>query len=63
MTEASRIPPSDCLKVGTHKLRLKKGALVEAKVGKGHWIYVGLGLWRQLSAGTDGAWVYLTVRS
>jgi len=34
----------------------KKGALVEAKVGKGRWIYVGLGLWRQLSAGTDGAY-------
>jgi alpha-galactosidase-like protein len=34
----------------------KKGALVEAPVGKGHWIYVGLGLWRQLSAGTDGAY-------
>jgi hypothetical protein len=35
---------------------LKKGALVEATVGRGHWIYVGLGLWRQLSAGTDGAY-------
>jgi len=34
----------------------KKGALVEAAVGKGHWMYVGLGLWRQLSAGTDGAY-------
>jgi hypothetical protein len=34
----------------------KKGALVEATVGKGHWIYVGLGLWRQLAAGTDGAY-------
>jgi hypothetical protein len=33
----------------------KKGALVEATVGKGHWIYVGLGLWRQMSAGTDGS--------
>jgi hypothetical protein len=33
----------------------KKGALVEAAVGKGHWVYVGLGLWRQLAAGTDGA--------
>ena len=33
----------------------KKGALVETTVGKGHWIYVGLGLWRQMSAGTDGA--------
>jgi hypothetical protein len=35
---------------------MKKGALVEAKVGKGRWIYVGLGLWRQLPAGTDGAY-------
>jgi len=33
----------------------KRGALVEAQVGKGRWIYVGLGLWRQLPAGTDGA--------
>ncbi|MFA5909069.1 MAG: PIG-L family deacetylase [Vicinamibacterales bacterium] len=34
---------------------VKRGALVEAKVGRGRWIYVGLGLWRQLPAGTDGA--------
>jgi hypothetical protein len=34
----------------------KRGALVEAKLGKGRWIYVGLGLWRQLPAGTDGAY-------
>jgi LmbE family N-acetylglucosaminyl deacetylase len=34
----------------------KRGALVEAKVGKGRWIYLGLGLWRQLPAGTDGAY-------
>ena len=33
----------------------KLGALVEAKVGQGRWVYVGLGLWRQLPAGTDGA--------
>ncbi len=33
----------------------KRGALVEAKVGRGRWIYVGLGLWRQLPAGTEGA--------
>jgi len=38
---------------------VKKGALVEAKVGKGRWIYVGLGLWRQLPAGTDGAYQLL----
>jgi LmbE family N-acetylglucosaminyl deacetylase len=33
----------------------KRGALVEAKVGQGRWLYVGIGLWRQLPAGTDGA--------
>jgi hypothetical protein len=38
---------------------IKRGALVEAKVGKGRWIYVGLGLWRQLPAGTDGAYQLL----
>jgi LmbE family N-acetylglucosaminyl deacetylase len=37
----------------------KKGALVEAHVGKGRWLYVGLGLWRQLPAGTDGAYQLL----
>jgi hypothetical protein len=34
----------------------KAGALVEARVGKGRWIYIGLGLWRQLPAGTPGAY-------
>jgi hypothetical protein len=34
----------------------KRGALVEAKLGKGRWIYVGLALWRQLPAGTAGAY-------
>ena len=34
----------------------KQGALVEAKVGSGRWIYLGIGLWRQLPAGTDGAY-------
>ncbi len=34
----------------------RRGSLVEAKVGKGRWIYVGLNLWRQLPAGTDGAY-------
>src|SRR4051812_7463813 len=34
----------------------KTGALVEARVGQGRWIYIGLGLWRQLPAGTDGAY-------
>ncbi len=34
----------------------KLGALVEAKVGAGRWLYLGIGLWRQLPAGTDGAY-------
>jgi hypothetical protein len=34
----------------------KRGALVEARVGSGRWVYIGLGLWRQLPAGTDGAY-------
>jgi LmbE family N-acetylglucosaminyl deacetylase len=37
----------------------KLGSLVEGKVGKGRWIYLGLGLWRQLPAGTDGAYQLL----
>ena len=37
----------------------KRGALVDARVGKGHWIYVGLGLWRELPAGVDGAYQLL----
>jgi len=37
----------------------KLGALVEARYGKGRWIYLGLGLWRQLPAGTDGAYQLL----
>jgi LmbE family N-acetylglucosaminyl deacetylase len=35
---------------------VKRGALVEAQVGKGRWLYIGLGLWRQLPAGTPGAY-------
>ena len=34
----------------------KTGALVEARHGKGRWLYVGLGLWRQLPAGTEAAY-------
>ena len=34
----------------------KKGALVEARVGRGTWTYVGLGLYRQVQAGTPGAY-------
>jgi LmbE family N-acetylglucosaminyl deacetylase len=37
----------------------KTGALVEARYGTGRWIYLGLGLWRQLPAGTDGAYKLL----
>lgn len=35
---------------------VKQGALVEARVGQGRWLYVALGLWRQLPAGTEGAY-------
>jgi hypothetical protein len=35
---------------------VKTGALVEARYGKGRWLYVGLGLWRQLPSGTEGAY-------
>ena len=38
---------------------VKLGALVEGKTGRGRWIYIGLGLWRQLPAGTDGAYQLL----
>jgi hypothetical protein len=37
----------------------KLGSFVEGRVGKGRWIYLGLGLWRQLPAGTDGAYQLL----
>jgi hypothetical protein len=37
----------------------KLGSFVEGKIGKGRWIYLGLGLWRQLPAGTDGAYQLL----
>ncbi len=42
-----------------HNPGVKTGALVEARAGKGRWIYVGLGLWRQLPAGTPGAYQLL----
>jgi hypothetical protein len=38
---------------------VKRGALVDAQVGKGHWVYIGLNLWRQLPAGTPGAYQLL----
>jgi hypothetical protein len=34
----------------------KLGGLVEAKVGKGRWIYLGLNFWRQLPQGVPGAY-------
>ena len=34
----------------------KRGLLTVATLGKGTWTYVGLGLWRQLPAGTPGAY-------
>ena len=37
----------------------KRGALVQANYGKGRWVYVGLGLWRELPAGVDGAYQLL----
>lgn len=37
----------------------KLGSMVEAKTGKGRWIYLGLSLWRQLPAGTEGAYQLL----
>ena len=37
----------------------KRGALVAAQYGKGRWVYVGLGLWRELPAGVDGAYQLL----
>jgi hypothetical protein len=38
---------------------VKLGSFVEARVGRGRWIYLGLGLWRQLPAGTEGAYQLL----
>ena len=42
-----------------HNVGWKRGALVSAPVGKGRWVFVGLGLWRQVAAGTDGAYQLL----
>jgi LmbE family N-acetylglucosaminyl deacetylase len=38
---------------------VKRGALVEARYGQGRWVYIGLGLWRELPAGVDGAYLLL----
>jgi hypothetical protein len=35
------------------------GILVDAKVGKGRWMYIGLVLWRELPAGVPGAYQLL----
>jgi LmbE family N-acetylglucosaminyl deacetylase len=35
---------------------VKKGMLVEARYGKGRWIYIGLGLFRQLPEGVPSAY-------
>jgi hypothetical protein len=35
---------------------IKRGALVVTEYGKGRWVYVGLGLWRELPAGVPGAY-------
>lgn len=34
----------------------QRGALVVSGVGRGTWVYLGLGLWRQLPAGVPGAY-------
>jgi len=38
---------------------VKLGSLVEARTGKGRWLYVGLGLWRQVPADVEGAYQLL----
>jgi LmbE family N-acetylglucosaminyl deacetylase len=43
----------------TYNKGAKTGSLVEASYGKGKWVYVALGLWRQLPVGTDGAYQLL----
>jgi hypothetical protein len=35
---------------------LQGGAFVHARLGQGHWVYVGIGLFRQLPAGVPGAY-------
>ena len=37
----------------------KLGSLVATDYGKGTWVYIGLNLWRQLPAGTEGAYQLL----
>jgi len=38
---------------------VKLGSLVEARTGKGRWLYVGLGLWREVPAEVEGAYQLL----
>ena len=38
---------------------VRTGALVTTTYGKGRWTYVGLGLWRELTAGVDGSYQLL----
>ena len=40
-------------------VRVQRGALVTTRYGKGRWVYVGLGLWRELPAGVAGAYQLL----
>jgi hypothetical protein len=35
--------------------RPQMGSLVEARIGRGHWFYVALGLFRQMPPGVDGS--------
>jgi hypothetical protein len=37
----------------------QRGILVDAKVGQGRWVYIGLVLWRELPAGVPGAYQLL----
>jgi hypothetical protein len=43
----------------TYNKGARTGALVETTYGRGRWVYVGLGLWRQLPVGTEGAYQLL----
>src|SRR4029077_17256020 len=43
----------------TYNKGSKTGALVETTDGKGHGVYVGPGLWRQLPSGPEGAYQLL----
>ena len=56
---AVRGPRGDC-RIRSRTTRGRSAARWSRRsVGKGRWIYVGLDLWRQLPAGTDGAYQLL----